>query len=202
MTQRLYILPLAHVDLGSGREYVAPKYLWGSMAAGLAGLETVRWRQMRYVWQDVTVVVADTDDTQHATLVGQADVFAVPALDSTIPNTTARNRVRTLLEGKGIPGNWVGTGMTYRSVVRVVLHAMHYHNVSIALAGRIFAGSIDLSLTVSQLPAGAASRLQEAANRLGLDYSGVTGATTLRQLLQGMGQQLASVPVDLGGMVV
>lgn len=197
MTIRLYVVPVVHL---TSPVYEVPKYLPHRFNPPLAGLEGVPWAWVTYLLEDVGIIVADVTVAQDALLVGQADVLGVPPLDNTIPNATARNKVRNVLEAANVPGTWVNTGMTYRSVLRVVLGLFQFHNRAVArLARRVWDGSISLSTTISQLPQSVVDHLRGAADDLGLDYSAVTGATTLRQLMLGIGQQFAAREYIISG---
>jgi len=202
MTWRIYIVPITHIDLGPGREFAAPKYFFGRLIAGLAGLEGVSWAWERYVWEDHGIVAADVTDPQHALVSAQADVIAIPDLDSTIANATARNRVRNYLEAGNIPGTWVNTGMAYRAVVRTVLNVFRFHGRYVSKGGRISTAGFSLATTWSQIPAAAQDRVRATADEFGLDYSAVTGTTTLRQLLKSMADQFGSIEYQIGGMVI
>ncbi len=203
MTQRLYVLPVVHLTTPN---HNVPKYLPHRFNPAMAGLEGVRWAWQTYLLDDLGVLVADVTTAQNTLLSGQSDVLVVPTnLDSTVPNTTTRNRIRTLLEAAGVPGTWVNTGMVYRTIVRSVLGCCQYHNRLVGLAQRrLFDGSVNLDMTVGQLPAGIRDRLQGAADGLGLDYSWVTASTTLRTLFKGMGDQYAAreLRIDGAGMSV
>lgn len=200
MTQRIYILPVVHL---TAQSYNVPKYLPHRLNPPITGLEGVRWSWVTYLLENMGILVADVTDAQHTLLAGQADVLVVPGLDNTIPNTAARNTVRSILETANIPGGWVNTGMTYRSVLRVVLGLFQYHNrLTAIIQRRVFDGSLNLDMTVAQIPAAVRDRLRQAATDLELDYSWVTSATTIRQLLKGMGDQFASRSFEIGGITI
>lgn len=192
---RLYLIPITHLT-----NYNVPSYLSHRFNLALSGLEGIPWAWVTYLLEDIGLIIADTDATQHALLSAQTGVLAVPALDNTIPNTTVRNQVRNALEVVNIPGLWVTTGMSYRAIVRIVLGIFHYHNrLTVLVQRRIFDGSINLDMAVNQIPAGVRVRWQQAAEDLNLDYSAVTGTTTIRQLLKGMGDQFANQEHRISG---
>jgi len=191
MTVHLYVLPVLHlVD----PNYNVPKYLPHRFNPALVGLENVPWAWETYLLEDIALLIADVTDPQHTLLSGQADVIAVPPLDNTIANATARNRVRTVLEAASIPAGWVSVGMTYRQVVRLVICMFQFHNRLVArLQRRLFDSSVNLDMTVSQIPEGTRTWLQDVAGEFGLDYSGVTGSTTLRDLLKLLADQMSGL---------
>lgn len=187
MTVHLYVLPIVHLI---DPLYDVPKYLPHRFNSPLVGLENLFWALVPYQLEDVALLIADVTDAQHTLLSAQTDVIAVPPLDNTIQNATVRNRVRTVLEAANVPAGWVNVGMTYRSVVRTVISLFAYHRPVVRRLGRrLFDGTVNLDLTVSQLPSNARDFLQASADELGLDYTGVTGATTLRDLLKLMADQ-------------
>src|SRR3990167_6875117 len=59
--------------------------------------------------------------------------------------------------------------------------------------GGLLDGSINLDMTVSQIPADTRTWLQDVAGEFGLDYSGVTGSTTLRDLLKLLADQMSGL---------
>jgi len=204
MTQRMYIIPIVHIDIGEGSFYNVPKYFRHRMNPdSLPELAGVNYAWETWLNEDVAIIVADVDDTQHTLVNGQADVVTIPPLDNTIPTVAVRNRVRTVLENNNIPGTWVIVGMAYRSIVRIVLGMFQFHNRVVRLIGRrLFDGTLNLTLTIADLSIPMQDALAQAAADLFLDYSAVTGATTLRQLLKGMGDQFANREFEIGGFII
>jgi len=200
MTTRLYLIPITHL---TDPIYNVPKYLPHRYNPSLAGLEGVRWAWETYLLEDTGLIVADVDNTQHTLLSAQADVLAVPPLDNTISSAAVRNQVRNALEAVNVPGLWIVTGMSYRSVIRVVLGMWQFHNrLAAIIQHKIFDGTIDLEMTVANIPLATRDQLQIAADELGLDYSAVTGSTTVRQLLKVMGDQFAGTEFNIGGFII
>ena len=200
MTARLYLIPITHL---TDPTYNVPKYLPHRHNPALAGLEGVRWAWETYLLEDIGLIVADVSDTQHTLLSAQVDVLAVPPLDNTIGSVAVRNQVRNVLEAVNVPGLWVTVGMSYRQVVRVILGMWQFHNrLATIIQHKIFDGSVNLEMTVTNIPLATRNQLQVAADGLGLDYSSVTGSTTVRQLLKGMGDQFASTEFNIGGFVI
>lgn len=197
---QLYIIPQAHSADG---KYNAPKYVAKRILTPLVGLENVSWSWEFVPSGDVGVIAVDGTAAEHALLAAQTDVLQIPALDNTIPNNTTRNRVRTVLEGFNLPGNWVNTGMTYRSVLRVTIGSILFlSRLTSRLQRKFFDGSLSLTTTVSQLPLATRNELQSAAGDMGLDYSAVTGTTTVRELLRLMGAQFANTQFGIRGVLI
>jgi len=199
MTVELYLLPVVTIPLNVG-SYRVPKYLPHRLNPAEPGLEGVSWAWVSYKFEDVALLIADVTPTQDNQLAGYSDVFAVPPLDNTINNTNQRDIVRVALEDTFIPGNWVQVGMSYREIVRVILHIFIYFGFATAsYGGRLFGGDLNLDLTVADIPQAKRDALQLSADHFGLDYSGVTGSTTIRVLLKSMADQFADEPYRMAG---
>lgn len=149
---------------------------------------------------DYCLVAADIADADHTALIANSDVLAIPInLDSTL-TVGARNTARTFLENFNIPAtNWLNTGMTYRAVLRTVTGMFLFVQRMTAILGHgIDFASVPLSIQWQNIPADYRSAMQQAANELGYNYSGVTATTTLRQILKLMADALGSQPVLFG----
>lgn len=162
---------------------------------------TFTWSAMDYGFQPVFLIAADLLDTQDTAISSQTDVIKIPDnLDNTIGAALAT--VRSKLESKNLPSSWITSGMTYRSAVRSLTHMMMFlqrfgalHKITTPL----FNGStITLDTTFGSLSQANRDRLAETAASMSLNTTGVTGATTMRQILKGMADQFANVPIVLG----
>ena len=154
-----------------------------------------------YGSQDACFIAIDADATTQATLAAHADDLAVPAnLDATLTAgqvTTTQNA----LEALTIPAGWVNTSRTWRVVCRVVIGMFILNQRYWVISGnelgngrRSIFDNVNLSNTVSQIPAQARAWLDQAATSMGLDTSGITGSMTIRQMLQNLGLQMANRP--------
>lgn len=102
-----------------------------------------------------------------------------------------------------MPGTWVLTTNTWRDVVLFIAAACVFaQTFQGQTGGRWFGGAVTLDSTFSSLGAGARNGLTAAAQSLGLDTSGFTGASTLRQIIQFAVQQLiaAGYPLFMCGV--
>lgn len=197
MTTRLYLIPVVRL---TDPIYRIPKYLPHRYQTALTGLEGVMWAVEAYLFEDFFILIADTDSTQDGILSGLSDVLAVPALDNTVPNAVVRDAIRNKLEALDIPAQWVVNGMSYRTILRVVRGVFQFKNrFGILIGHQIFRAGLTLDTTVSALSGEVQNTLSTVATSLGLDYSGVTGSTTIRQLLYGAGNQFASQPFTING---
>jgi hypothetical protein len=195
MSCRIYIVP----RIGSGviTDPYRPAYF------GSQGLD-MPWAAMDYGGAAVFIVGADTDDAQDATLTGQADVIGLPAdLDTTIGTVARRNAVRAFLEARDIPGNWVQTATTYRTILRTVAGLFQFAQ---RLRGRtkrqLFRGGFTLATQWQNVPADVRADVLDAAQSFGYDTSGVTNTTTMRAILQALGNAWGAQAINLGCVTV
>ncbi len=155
-----------------------------------AGWTLAPYVAMDYGLEPVFLVSANLSGSDHTLLAGQSDVTSVPAnLDATV-TAGALTTVQNALEALNLPAQWVTTSHTYRQVVGVVIRvsllAQRFHGKGF---GRIFDGGVTLSTTIGSLPQQKLNNLEEAAQSLGFDTSGVTGGMTIRQALKLLGDQ-------------
>lgn len=192
----LYIIPIDHL---TSSKYDVPRYLPHRFQAAYTGLEGVRWMWTTYLLGDVGIIVCDVNTTQDAILSARPGVFPITNLDDTVPNTNVRNKIRSALEDAFVPGNWVNTGMAYRAIMRVVGGEFDYYGRVVGILGaKLFDGTKTLATTVSQCSTAQQSAFSSAAADLGLTYSAI-GTTTLRTLIQGMGEQKSSTVYVISG---
>jgi len=69
---------------------------------------------------DTAICWADCTPAQESSVAANADVVLIPPLDSTI-TAGALATVKSKIEALDIPGQWVTAGMSYRTVLRVVI---------------------------------------------------------------------------------
>lgn len=198
MAVELYLIPVVHPGGNNAPKYLPTRFDPSNVEPGL---ENVKWAWTTYLGEDAGLLIADVTPAQDSQLAGYSDVLKVPPLDNTINNNNQRDAVRDALEGSFIPGTWVNVGMTYREVIRKVLHIFEYHARSVAInQGPLFRGdTVNLDLTVSQIPQQKRDALQQTAEEFELDYSWVTGTTTLRELLKGIADEFADEPYRVAG---
>ncbi len=142
------------------------------------------------------VVWANASPAQETTIGANADAIVVPPLDNTIALVATQNA----LESLNVPAQWLTAGMTYRTVVRVVVGMAAFAQHCRALGQRVaLAGNLDRALSTFSVEV--RDILAAASDSLGLDRSSITGATTLREAMRIMGQQfVAGRGVALGNL--
>jgi len=105
----------------------------------------------------------------------------------------ALTTVQNALETRKIPANWVTNVMTYRFVVRKVLAVFRFMQRFVGVTqvmSAFLSGTVTLDTTFADLSATNRQRLLDTAASLNLDTSGFTGASTLRQILKGVADQM------------
>jgi hypothetical protein len=186
MVWRLYVIPLE-----TGVAHPLPLYIKDIMTG---------YAMMAYGRIPNALVSADTDDTQHATLIANTDVVAVPDdLDQQIGAALAT--VRTRLEAMSIPADWVTGTDTFRTVTRSVAGVFQFaQRYSGLYASPLpIVGALDLRW--SQLSTTDRQRFLDCAIDLGYDLTFVTNNTPLRQIMKALADQWGAKPFYLGGLI-
>lgn len=181
--KRFYLMPIILVD---GERQV--KY------------PTSSYRAADYGNEPVALVVADVTPKEHTALAAHADVVAVPAnLDTAIGGSLTQ--AQSALETFGIPADWLNAGMTWRIAVGGVFRIFQLFQ---RIQGhrrtqRVLSGGVDLSTQFNSLPFDVRAHLIVMADSLDFDRSGVSGTSTLRQILRSLASQWTG-PVRLWGI--
>ena len=171
--------------------FIHPKYGAGVRPKYVTELG-VAWAVCRFGIQvgDPSISWANATPEQEASVGANADAVVVPVLDNTI-GTGALTPVRNQIEAMSLPAQWVQTGMTYRTVLRVLvgmaqlMQRMRGLGQPVRLPGNLDRTIGSLSLAIRQA-------LATAADQLGIDRTEITSSTTLREALRNAGQQFAS----------
>lgn len=176
MASRFYIVP--RIGTGTGTTpatHFRPKYI-GDLG--------VLYAAMDYGLEGTYLVGAEVTPAQHTALAAEADVIAIPLnLDNAIGG--ALSQVESALETLNVPAGWVTTTHTYRQVIGAVGRLFRFMRTFAARQRRVFFESgVTLNLQMNDLTAAQRNALAEAATFLGLDISGITGTTTIRQALK------------------
>ncbi len=151
------------------------------------------WDAMTMGKEDVYLVGADVTPAEHTTISGNADVIAIPLnLDATL-NAGAVTAAQNWMEARSLPSEWITTSHTSRDVLRVIgkiCTLMQRFNGR--QRRKFFESGVTLDSQLSDLTQAQRNALLDAATSLGLDTSGATGSTTIRQALRNLCQQLPS----------
>lgn len=141
------------------------------------------------------VVWATASPAQETAVGANADAIVVPPLDNLIALVATQNA----LESLNVPAQWLTAGMTYRTVLRVIVGMAAFAQRCEGLGQRLaLAGNLDK--TVGSLSVAVRNNLSAAADSLGLDRTSITGTTTVREVLRILGQQFAQGSITLGDL--
>lgn len=196
MTLSLYVMPI--IGAGIKGDARRPKYVD-------TVFPTLGWGMFDYGNEPWCLVgIVDIPPATDTTLKAQSQVIALPAnLDVAVGG--ARTTVQNDLESVNIPGTWVLTTNTWRDVVRFVGAVCQFAQRFQGQAGGLwFTGGVTLNSTFNSLPLSARNGLTSAAQSFGFDTSGITGASTLRQILVSAGNQYLATqaPLQLAGVAL
>lgn len=144
------------------------------------------------------VAVRDITPALHSTISADAECVTVPALAQTVGAQVATVQAR--LEAFNIPAQWVTSGMSYGSVCRFVAVGFQIMQVLTHRLGRarLFGGAVTLDTRWNQLGAGVRQDLLDLATELNFDSTGMSGTTTIRQILKALADQWPALAIRLG----
>jgi len=187
----LYLVPV--IGTGTQEDPRSPKYL-----ASYACTD--------YGHQPQMLCAADVDAGTDAALQANSDVTRIPDnLDAQL-GAGAVTAVQNALEARNIPAGWVTQALTYRTVLRTLFGMFSLFQRYAAIAQNpnavIDGATVTLSTQFNQLPLKARQDLQATVASFGLDTSGLTGASTIRQILKAFADQFGQRPFTLGGVAI
>lgn len=149
-----------------------------------------KYSTLFYGWMPHALIQADLDQPTHDSIVANPDVEVLPAnLNQTI-NLSA---VQTILSDRDIPISWLNSSLTYLQVLRRLEALFNFaRKYQGYLAHKMIRAVWVNDVTLNQLPGFLVSDLQEAADFFSLDTTGITGTTTVEELMVNFAAQLAS----------
>lgn len=145
------------------------------------------------------LVVADVSDPDDAALAILSDVTKF-ADDLDTPLGARLAAMQAALEALNLPAQMLTAATTDRQVIRGIVGIFGIGQCMNQKGFRLFGGAITLSTTLSSLSVGARQALQDCATEQGYDQTGITLASTIRQLLTKIVQQ--AVPKPMLGITV
>lgn len=179
MATRYYLVPV----IGTGFDHLnmrRPKYF--------SQLTGVPYQTIYYGHLPTVLIQADLLQAVHDQIVAQPDVAVFPVNLNQAINLAA---VQTALSARNIPAGWLNGSLTYLQVVKrlraLFLFAQRYQAW---LAHKIVEALWDNDVTLASLPGFLIDDLQETATSLGLDTTGITGQTTIADMMVTLAQQL------------
>jgi hypothetical protein len=192
MTIRLYLLP---IETGTylGRSVRGPAYFAFPGDPTPPALVEARWEMRDYGFEPVALLAADVTPEQHDLLAAQLDVAAIPEDLNRIVGSGALATVQAELETRGLPGDAVTSGTTYRAIVRGILAIFALSQRYGVLTGgeRLLPAGIDLDTQLSAMSAENRQALIQACDELGYDRTEITLSSTIRDCLKKIAQQTA-----------
>jgi hypothetical protein len=192
---RFYLVPV-EVSPTGGR---GPKYFAYRGDPDAPALVASSWQARDYGQEPSMLVAADTSDPDDAVLTAQADVtkFA-DNLDSLLGARLAT--MQAALEALNLPAQMLTAATSDRQVIRGIMAIFAVAQCMQGKGFRVFGAAITLATQLSALSVAARQALQDCATQLGYDITGITLASTIRQVLTTLVQQ--SSPSPMMGVVV
>jgi hypothetical protein len=152
--------------------------------------QSIRKESRTYGAEPSKLIAANTTDADDATLAAMPDVtkFA-DNLDT--PLGARLGAMQTALEGLNLPAQMLTAATTDRQVIRGIRAIFVIAQCMQGKGFNIFAGGVTLSTTLGAIPAAARQALQDCAAFYQYDITGITLASTVRQILTKLVQQAA-----------
>ena len=128
----------------------------------------------------------DLSDTAHADVIANVpQIFSFPsgALSTPVSDipTAKRTAMRDKLEGIGLEFTWATGATTVREILEYIAHTFDLANWCKI---QISAQNFDIHTTVGSIPVDKMNRLEGVLNNLGIDTTGFTGSTTIKEVVQ------------------
>lgn len=186
-------------EVGNAR---GPKYLkWRFNPTGL----DVPWGIMDYGLMPVCIAWANVTPAQNTTLLANNDV-RLGLLNSNLDNTITAQQVQAVRDGLeflDIPGQWVDVTDTWRVVLRTTCGLFQYaQRLHGKFNVKIVPDGYTLNTTWAQIPAQGKQFLLDTALELGIDTSGATAQTTLRQIYKAFADAWGDKPLMINGVTL
>ena len=151
--------------------------------------EMDNWSALDYGNEPIMLVRAGVTAAQHTSISSNADVLSAPDI---LTNTVgaALAQVQSKLENINIHSQWITSGMQWRTVIRGIaimfLLAQRMQGRGLAT---LFPAGVTLNSTFSSLPLAIRTHLIDMSDSFYFDRTGITGSTTVRQILLALANQ-------------
>jgi hypothetical protein len=156
------------------------------------------------IGQDECLMGAEVTEQEHQQAQNAIDVLTIPAnLDSPVGQALAT--VQTELEARSIPSDWVSSTTLWRDVVRRVAGLALFLQRLSGIIGRSTGDMKKLfseATLSSAVPPRFRQPVQQAASELGIDLTGLTAQSTVRQLFARVTSEDRGMTVTLGGVSI
>lgn len=152
------------------------------------------------------LVMIEAPQTYLDFVAAQADSMRL-ATEANIDNTLTANQAnaaKTFVQARGIPGDFVNQGDTRRQVLRAIVGLFLFCQ---RMEGRFGAGfkqrAIELGITFDTIwndfPRALKDEFIAIRDSFGWDNLGLTGTSTLRQIMLAVSQKFETTPMFIGG---
>lgn len=146
------------------------------------------------------LVVDCVTEARHSQIDSIASVTFPLNIDNTI---TSVNNVKSKLANHDIPNYWVTTSTTWRELIRFIAnYTQVYQSLFSVVKDSFFVDGVTMTTQYRDLPQQQKNALQNMANEFEFDKSGITGSSTVRQILKEMIDQIGDEPLVLGGQAL
>ena len=183
-----FLVPI--IGTGTHSDPLRPKYV---ADMGIPNVSFVRFGAS-------AITYANATPADEATIGANADAVVVPPLDNTI-GSGALSAVQAEIEALNMPAGWVSVGMTYRSVLRVLVGMAQLIQRVTGILGSAPVIAGHLNDTIGSFSVAIRNAIAQACDDLGINRTNITGSTTLRAALLDFGQQfIAGRTITLGDL--
>jgi len=192
MPWHLYLVPI--IGVGTKVDPRKPKYL---TTLG------VDWGMVDYGFQPFALAAANVDDATDTSLQINVDVTKIPDNLNQLLGAGAVNTVQTALEDRNLPAGWVTSALSYRDVLRTLwgfFAFLQRYSVVSGNTNPLIAAAVTLDTQFNQLSQTARTNLQDTAASLGLSSAGLTGTSTIRQILKNISDQWGQRAFSVGAV--
>jgi hypothetical protein len=181
---RYFLVPAVVVNGTRGPKY----FTLTARHQTIPGTVLAQWEPIDFGNEPSMLVGTDISDAESATLAGMVDVTKF-ADDLDTPLGARLVAMQSALEALNLPAQMLTAATLDRTIVRGI---MVIFNIGQCMQGKgfnIFAPGITLATTMGSLGAAARTALTDCVDSFGYDRSGITLASTVRDLLTKLATQ-------------
>jgi len=169
-----------------------------------AGIDA-RCYVMDYGSMPVALSIVDATNEQHQALLGNPDIIDLvdnAEIDRFLTEAEV-GEAHDIFEYLNIPGQWIGTGNTWREVLRTVAGVFLFaQRMNGKYGAPVVPDGYTLDSTWADLPVEAQQQLLDVVSELRVDYMGAGPETTLRSTHAWLAAAWEGKPIMLGGVVL
>ena len=192
---RLYVLPM---EIGANGKR-GPKYLTTEP------YKSLDWGGLDYGSEDTGLYgIRGINQVDHDALVANADVIGIP--EDLQANMTAGQVTAAVnfYDTLNIPSDWINTSRTVLQVVKITAGLFQFNQrwrgQSATRQSSPFKEGLNLDTQYNQLSEIDQARVLMVYESMAIDYSGLTGTSTIRDALREFAIQISARPLFIAGM--